>query len=68
MTVEMVWVKQCSMMYKTLTYSNFEAFDSNFDVVLYYIFLCDMVYKYCKSIYNVNNSMAVTQVYLLPRI
>ena len=32
------WVKQCSIMYKTLTYSNFEALDFKFDIVLYYIY------------------------------
>ena len=68
MSVATIWVKQYSIMYKTLKYSNFEAFDFNFDMVLYYIFLCDMVYKYYKSIYNVNNSMAVTGIFLLPCI
>ena len=38
MAVETIWVKQCSIMNKTLTYSNFEAFDFNFDIVLYYMY------------------------------
>ena len=38
MAVETIQVKQCSIMYKTLTYSNFEAFDFNFDMVLYYMY------------------------------
>ena len=31
------WAKQCTKTCKTLTYSNFEAFDFTFDVHLYYI-------------------------------
>ena len=32
-----IWVKQCSIMCETLTYSIFGAFDFTFDMVLYYI-------------------------------
>ena len=38
MAVETIKVKQCSTMYKTLTNSNFEAFDFNFDTVLFYMY------------------------------
>ena len=36
--VETILVKQCSIMYKTLTYYYFEAFDFNFDMGLYYTY------------------------------
>ena len=50
MAVETMWVKKCSIMYKTLTYSsNFEAFDFNFDMVLHY------VYFYVPWLINISN-------------
>ena len=47
------WVKQSSLMYKTLTYFNFEAFDINFDMVLYYM------YFYVTSFINISNQYAM---------
>lgn len=32
-----MWVKKCRLMFKTLSYSDFEAFGFSFDMILYYI-------------------------------